>query len=532
MAGGLLQLTSYGPEDIYLTKDPQITFFKTVYRRATNFSIQTFEKTFNDNPDFGKRGSVKVYRLGDLATKMYLRIIINKISVLPGTKFSWVKRLGHALIRSIEIKIGGSTIDKHYGQWLDIWYELCRQGNHERGYKAMIGDIEELTEYNDKDKDEYVLYVPLQFWFNRNYGLALPLIAIQYHDVFINVEFEEKEKLIVHSDTFFDYDQVKILEVGLITDYIYLDLEERERFAISGHEYLIEKLQFYGDEVMDQDYKRLLLDFNYPTKELIWVIRNGQYCIGEKFLFYSGQDDWTKDIKKFSKEVLINSCLLLGPDEQVPDYGIWEEFGPGSINYQSYNGNLTVTNKSKLSLWINTGSLLIGEYSLTDKIVANIIVNDSNILTIKVVSGLLSKDISKPMNLISDTRLNSGTGVHVYQFSNYGLYITGEKNPVLNAKIEFNDQERVQKRNGKFFGTLQPYMHHSNTPKTGINLYSFAFDPECHQPSGCTNFSNIENAFLSVWQNKEFINQDNKLYIYGVSYNIYRIIAGLTALAY
>ena len=223
MAGGLIQLIVYGAQDIYLTNNPQITFFKIVYRRHTNFSIQTFEKTFNDNPDFGKRGIVKLFRLGDLATKMYLRVKVNKIIATSRVRFAWIRRLGHAMIRQIDIRIGGNLIDRHYGTWLDIWYELARQGKHDIGYANLIGDVNSMTNYDDKDKPEYTMYIPLQFWFNRHYGLALPLISIQYHEIYISVDFEEKEKLLVRCADFHNFDQVKILEVGLVTDYVYLD---------------------------------------------------------------------------------------------------------------------------------------------------------------------------------------------------------------------------------------------------------------------------------------------------------------------
>ncbi|ARF09838.1 NCLDV major capsid protein [Indivirus ILV1] len=532
MAGGLLQLIAYGAEDMYLTNNPQITFFKVAYNRATNFSMQTFEKTFNDNPDFGGKGSVKLYRLGDLATKMYLRVRINKIQGKNGIKFAWIRRLGHAMLKSIEIKIGGVRIDKHYGTWLDIWYELSRTGKHDKGYKVMIGDVDVLTNLDDKEKPEYVMYIPLQFWFNRFYGLALPLIAIQYHDIYINIEFEEKEKLIIKSEELFDYTDVKILEVGLVTDYIFLDMEERERFAIVSHEYLIEQLQYYENEPLETNYKRLLLDFNNPSKELIWAARNGKYIKGDKFLCYSNKKNWRKAVLKCSKQVLYDSIQLLKINETPPNYGIWEEFEPGVIKYQSYNGNLTITNKSKLSLWINVGSLMIGEYSITDKIIANINVNDTNTIIIKVYEGMLSKDISIPLSQITDTRCNPGKGIYVYQFSNYGKYITGEKNPLKYAKLEYNDQDRVDKRNRRFFGDLQSYINHSNTPAEGINLYSFSFDPEKHQPMGESNFSNIENIFLSLWFDDEIVNPDSRLYIYTYSYNVFRIISGVSGLAY
>jgi len=562
MAGGLLQIIAYGAQDIYLTHDPQVTFFKVVYRRHTNFSLQAFEKTFNDSPDFGKRSVVKLYRLGDLATKMYLRVVINKITGTKGIKFAWVRRLGHAMIRQIEIEIGGNVIDRHYGTWLDIWYELARQGKHDRGYAKVIGDTDELTKYNDSSKPQYVLYIPLQFWFNRHYGLALPLIGIQYHDIYLNVDFEKRDKLLVRCDNFNNFDDVKILEVGLVTDYVFLDMDERRRFASASHEYLIEQVQYYGDESLEESPKRLLLDFNHPTKEIIWAMRNGNYTTGKKFLCYSNEEDWTDDILECSRMILLQSMILLkGPEfiidssgnriitkpgDPPPNFGLWEEFEPNpGVHQVSSNGNFKVTNNSTdKSLWINLNSLVIGNYSITDKINATILLTDTDLIIIQeITSGILDRDISFPVDMITDTRMSRGEDVCVYQFSNYGLFITGKWNPLAYAMLEYNGQNRVEKRNGRFFGDLQPQMHHSNTPKDGINLYSFAIEPEKLQPTGTSNLSKIENIVLTLWfedtSNPDgtlpplnVLNLDNRLFIFAFSYNVFRVTSGLTGLSY
>ena len=561
MTGGLLQLIAYGAQDIYLTNDPQVTFFKVVYRRYTNFSLQTFEKTFNDNPNFGSRGKMKLYRLGDLATKMHLRVVLNKITGTSGIKFAWIRRVGHAMIRQIEIEIGGITIDRHYGTWLDIWYELARQGDHDRGYAKNIGDTDELTKFNDLTTPQYVLYIPLQFWFNRHYGLALPLIGIQYHDIYINIDFEKKENLIVRCDNFTNFDDVQILEVGLVTDYVYLDMEERRRFATTSHEYLIEQTQYYGDESLEESPKRFLLDFNHPTKELIWAMRNGNYTTGKKFLCYSNKEDWTDDILECSRIILYQSMILLKgstiifdssglpiiiePGTPPPSYGKWEEFEKGSIKLLSSNGNFEVTNESKTnSLWININSLAIGDYSITDKISAIISVDDTDLISIEdVQSGILDRDISFPVDMITDTRNSRSEDICVFQFTNYGLFITGRHNPLSFALLEYNGQNRVEKRNGRFFGDLQPHMHHQNTPKDGINLYSFALEPEKLQPTGTSNLSKVENIILTLWFDDtsnpdgllpelNLLNLDNRLFVYAFSYNILRVTSGLAALAY
>jgi len=543
MAGGLLQIVAYGFQDVYLTNDPQITFFKIVYRRHTNFSIQAFEKTFNDNPDFGKTNQVKLYRLGDLATKMYLKVVLNAITTVPGVPFAWVQRLGHAIIRKVEIEIGGVLIDKQYGTWLDVWYELARYGKHDYGYNQMIGEVPDLITYNDQSKPSYTLYIPLQFWFNRNYGLALPLIAIQYHDIYIRVEFQPNTELIVRCPQFTAFDQVKLLEVGLITDYIYLDMEERRRFADKSHEYLIEQVQSENDLSLNVSPFRLVLNFNNPTKELIWAMKNGNYKTGREFICYSSIEDWTIALINCSKQILTESMVLLSPGMPSPTPGTWEEFPPGVVDVLSSNGNLKITNQSLLTLWINVTSLTIGNYSITYQIVANITISEFNAFLITIINPISDRDASIPYTEMIDTRINPSSPICVYQFNNYALYITGKGNPLISAMLEYNGQNRIEKRDGKFFGVLQPYMHHSNTPRDGINLYSFAIEPEKHQPTGTSNLSKIENSILIMWFGDPYnlnntlppidvIGLDSNLHVFAYSYNILRVISGLVGLSY
>jgi hypothetical protein len=191
MGGGLMQLVAYGAQDVYLTGNPQITFFKVVYRRYTNFATETVELTFNGSPDFGKKVTVNITRNGDLVTKMYLRVELNPVSMnnVPASEedrkrhlFAWSRELGHFLIDNIQFEIGGSQIDKHYGHWMSVWHDLTKNVNTEPAYRALVGDVEELTALRAPNAQgqftpNYVLYVPLVFWCNTNTGLALPLIA-------------------------------------------------------------------------------------------------------------------------------------------------------------------------------------------------------------------------------------------------------------------------------------------------------------------------------------------------------------------
>merc|ERR1711898_45110 len=269
MGGGLMQLVAYGPQDIYLTGNPQITFFKVGYRRHTNFSMEAIEQTFNGTADFGKRVTCTVSRNGDLMHKVYLQVTVPSVT---DSDFKWLESLGHVLIKYAEVEIGGQRIDKHYGDWMHIWNELSQTAGHKDGYNNMIGNVPVLTAPTDGMTPEMDLYIPLEFWFCRNPGLALPLIALQYHEVKINIEFRAASDCCFTSGV-----SVPSLEAAsLYVDYIYLDTDERRRFAQVSHEYLIEQVQFTGDESVSSVSNKIKLNFNHPCKELIWVVQKDE----------------------------------------------------------------------------------------------------------------------------------------------------------------------------------------------------------------------------------------------------------------
>lgn len=561
MPGGLLQIIAYGIQDIYLTNNPQVTFFKTSYRRHTNFSMEVFAHTLLDNPNFGKKNSIILPRSGDLLHRLYLRITINSVTPTVGSNFAWIRRLGHAIIQQVEINIGGYTIDKHYGSWLDIWFELSRGGNHDKGYLKLIGDRPELTKYDGNPKPSFELFIPLQFWFNRYHGLSLPMIAIRYHFVQITFTFASINNLIIKNDSFGD-DQIAnitMTDVSLLSEYIYLEDKERERFANVGHEYLIELVQSTETVDIITEKKRFQILFNHPTKELIWYFKNGNYISGKKFLWYTHQNNWNKELINCAKNIIQNSTLLLnapvfGTDnfgneiiitegEQPPINGEWEPFNPRDIDSKTIQGNFTVTNNSNdQTLWINTSSLIYENLNYMSKINANINVTINNTVMISnLTTSLTIRDISIPVELITDTRVTSDDP-SVNQFSNYGVYINGDRNPITYSQLEFNDQVRVEKREGRFFNYLQPWMHHSKGPTDGVNMYSFSLEPELLQPTGTSNFSRIENIILTIWVNDytedinnpplNLINEDSFFTVYSLAYNIIRVYNGLVGLAY
>ncbi len=298
MGGGLIQLVAYGAQDVYLTGNPQITFFKVAYRRHTNFAIEAIEQNFNGTPGYGSRVTCQISRNGDLINRMYLQVSVPNTT---GTDF-YYNYYGLRLINYVEIEIGGQKIDKHYSHWLYVWNELSLPLSKRRGYNEMVGA------YGGKDLGSNTLYIPLEFWFCRNVGLALPLIALQYHEVKINIEFETASNMIDtganYSDRAFNiYDstyaqgsavttgktnavgdlpqnlstKISLTSAALWVDYIFLDTDERRRFAQLSHEYLIEQLQFTGADTVTgntaNSMKTIRMNFNHPCKELIWVVK-------------------------------------------------------------------------------------------------------------------------------------------------------------------------------------------------------------------------------------------------------------------
>jgi hypothetical protein len=267
MGGGLMQLVAYGAQDIYLTGNPQITFFKVVYRRHTNFSVESIEQTFNGSPDFGKKVTVTVSRNGDLITNCYLQATLPALAAESSGQ-NWSTEIGHALIKSVEVEIGGQRIDKQYSDWLSIWQQLTQESSAAGAYENMIGDVAANSTSKVAAFDAYTVYVPLQFWFNRNPGLALPLISLQYHEVKFNIEFAAL------ADISTGITSASLGDTSLFIDYVYLDTDERRRFAQTSHEYLIEQLQFTGDESITGTNNKVKLNFNHPVKCLVWAVKS------------------------------------------------------------------------------------------------------------------------------------------------------------------------------------------------------------------------------------------------------------------
>ena len=274
MGGGLMQLVAYGAQDIYLTGNPQITFFKVVYRRHTNFSMESIEQTINGNVSGDSRVTSTISRNGDLVYRLFYEVACTVACPSKNSGDIYYGNLGAAIFDNVEIEIGGQRIDRQTGQWMHVWSSLTQE-NSARVVSAANGGagtlFQELTAMGGTLQTTGVdasdgppavtqasvalnVKVPLQFWFCRNPGLALPLIALQYHEVKVVTTFSG---LMPSANT-----------TKLWADYIYLDTDERRRFAQVSHEYLIEQVQFQAGAGETTSTE---LNFNHPVKELIWT---------------------------------------------------------------------------------------------------------------------------------------------------------------------------------------------------------------------------------------------------------------------
>jgi hypothetical protein len=485
-----MQLVAYGAQDVYLTGKPQITFWKLMYRRHTNFATESIAQTFNGTPGFGRRAAATISRNGDLISHVFLQIKAPKLAQPQAIGYDGAKNyavwdyegkrqthvvgrgspdltheaiggyarycnsFAHALVDYCEIEIGGQRIDKHYSAFYEAMDELTCSEDKRSGYGKMVGksigqDGRPADAYNPRDKtlantvsthagqdSDVTFYMPLRFWFNSNPGLALPLIALQYHEVKIGIQFRNLSELVTYDigygpnnstgaassvdlpgvtgvsiDGFYEAYTPSVdgeLGVELFVDYVYLDTDERRRFAQNQHEYLIEQLQFTGAETQTVTANqattgRYRLNFNHPCKELIFFAQDQEDIATKNMHFNFGE---------------------------------------------------------------NTG-----------------------------VKGL---------------------------------------DYISSVELKLNGHDRFSKREGSYFRLVQPYMCHTRVPSRHVYCYSFGLRPEEHQPSGSCNFSRIDNATLHL----EFAGSTDpdggtlRVTVYAVNYNILRIMSGMGGLAY
>jgi len=578
MGGGLMQLVAYGAQDVYLTGNPQITFWKVTYRRYTNFAIESIEQTFNGQADFGRRVQCIISRNGDLAYRTYLQVTLPEINQLmglgafvlgqgQGVYARWLDFPGEQLVAQVEVEIGGQRIDRQYGDWMHIWNQLTMTAEQERGYYKMIGNTTQLTFITDPsfaDVDgpcdslaprqvcaprnalpETTLYVPLQFWFCTNPGLALPLIALQYHEVKINLDIRPIDECLWAVTTLscntnpntgaagqftpgrpvpatIAYNQ-SLVAASLYVDYVFLDTDERRRMAQNPHEYLITQLQFTGDESVGSSSNKIKLNFNHPVKELIWVVQpdqNVDYCsslVCDALLFKvlgAQPFNYTDAIDALPNAIhAFGGPAALARDDRAyidvrglfNDAGAEDAYIPGDFTGY-WHGPNDPYNEANLG-----GNNIEYPASVT---------NDPALLA-SLGNYLEQSTNHKTESTVSDA------GTFVLSETSLFMHCWG-LNPVVTAKLQLNGQDRFSEREGSYFSWVQPYQSHTRNPDEGINVYSFALRPEEHQPSGTCNFSRIDNATLQLVLSNATVEgtKTAKVRVYATNYNV-KILSAL-----
>ncbi len=449
MAGGLMQLVAYGAQDVYLTGQPKVTFFQAVYKRHTNFAMENIQQTVNGTPSNSGRVSVTIARNGDLVGDMYVALVPSSATVLTsnnaGFDTCWV---AERAIAAVELTIGGQRIDKHYQTWFRLYAEVFLSESDKINYGKLTSCANPLP--SDGTNRCYV-YLPLLFFFNRNPGLFLPLIALQYHEVRLDFDL---------TATFSSYfgSSSPVFEVW--ANYVYLDTEERRRFAQKGHEYLIEQVQHTGGDSItasgNPGAQTIRLSYNHPVKELIWCYQN-------------------------TTSTATNS--------------MW--------NFSTSAQNVNVTCNTHPTASYSALPHTAGAPRLF-----------SNIAPASTTAGTLTSNIGWVEEGTSNTTTASSC----------------EVGPLYNFKLVLNGQDRFKEQIGKYFNQYQPYVYHSGTPYPGIYVYSFALQPEEHQPTGTCNFSRIDNAQVAINMKSGYTTPLQKMF--AVNYNILRIQSGMGGLAF
>jgi len=459
MAGGLMQLVAYGAQDVYLTGQPVVTFFQAVYKRHTNFAMENIQQTVNGTPSNSGRVSVTIARNGDLVGNMYVRLqptqlnTSNLTSTNANIDMCWV---AERAIAAVELTIGGQRIDKHYQTWFRLYAETFLGESDKINYGKMASSPVPTADATNVNS----VYLPLLFFFNRNPGLYLPLIALQYHEVRLDFDLTPYFTLYFGSSA-------QVFEVW--ANYVYLDTEERRRFAQKGHEYLIEQVQHTGGDSItasgNPGAQTVRLSFNHPVKELIWCYQN-------------------------TVATAYNS--------------MW--------NFSTSCANVNVTCAS--SPLYTPG--VLPHAAACPRLFSNILANGTTALTAAQYTSNLYWIEEGSSNVTAGA---TATGISAV-----------EVGPLYNFKLVLNGQDRFKEQTGKYFNQYQPFVYHTGTPYPGIYCYSFALQPEEHQPTGTCNFSRIDNAQVAINMKSNYTTPLQKMF--AINYNILRIQSGMGGLAF
>jgi len=502
---GLLELVAHGVQDVYLIGNPQITFFKTIYKRHTNFSMEAFQISYDSKPDWGKRTTFNITRYADLIYTMIIEIDIPKIYTqytadsslevnandfnttdAKGT-ISWVNNTGHAAVLYYDIKIGGQLIDRQYSEWMEIWTQLSQSESKKRGLDQLLNRNDSL----EINSEAQTLYIPLQFWFCRNIGLALPLIALQYHNVELELNFRPLDQMytfgpnLYYSATSNGTDELKLVKLYDGTqDLTNSDIEGKIIVFPDNSTYYISPTQ--NSNPIDGTG----LTTNPYIIKMVKSVQTG-YTDTTIYIKPNGTLDTTNYNNSIEEVRLYVDYIYLDTVEQ-------REFANAKHRY--------LIEQLQFS-----GSESIEKNTINKKI--------------PLVFNLPIKELFWVNQIESVFTIND-----LFNYSNTVDPSAKIDNIIDSAQIYINGIERFSLRKADYFRLIQPYQKHTRSPKSFIYIYSFSVKPEEHQPSGCSNFSKIDTKelYLNIKPNIE----SQQVRVYGLNYNILRIMSGMGGLAF
>ena len=488
MGGGVMQLVAIGAQDVFISGSPEMSYFKMVYKRHTNFSMESVRQTFSTKPTLDTKGNTftcRITRVADLLQDVFISVMLPNIYSNNRLRFKWVENISNYMIYSYTLKIDTQTIDIVWGEWMDIWNELTLTADKKDGYNRMTGNVEEFMRpksanpsviYNNNvityfsypsagttaDKPSIAsrrLYIPIPFWFTKNPGLALPLIALQYQNIDIVIEVRNIEDL-----------------------YHIYDNQTALYYSPNGYRQLITNRE-------SSIPPTLVATVNNDRIVTTEMVTNDDVSI-QRFLVPIGQS-----YANISSSIDIDAYVEC-------NYIFLDEAERKSVASQSHD-------------------FLVERVYRIDK---------EGITT----QGMIDLVIQNPIKeIIWVARRNDAKLYNSWNNFTNSLRNEVNRNILNTAKLLWNGMERFEEKPYVFFNMIQPYKYHTRCPRDGINVYSFALFPEKTEPSGSFNASIINKIQMYVTTNPPTDPSYSYEFIFYVHYyNVFRVMVGSGAMVF
>jgi hypothetical protein len=496
MGGGLVQLVAYGIQDVVLIGDPQITLFKTLYRRYSNFSLEPVPQSFNkQSVTLGQTVHCKLGRTGDMVYRVSLVATLPPIAQFitngvpdPRTRFAWARRIGFAMISRVTVQIGGIVVDSQTGDFMNIWHELTHP--HDNNMRRLIGDIPELTDWTN-GKSAYTVRIPLSFWFNRNNALALPIVALQHTQVQIDVEFANPEQC---------YTISPLNMIQLLDDTVQFHQYEYIEQNVNG---VTARAQF-----VDFDPVTRTMWYNRMSDEPLRALsvapldartRQRYAIVGLESTYSAVPLDGTKEkvVRRAPPPVVLTNCHLdveyvyLDADERA-------RIGEMAKEYLIEQVQLAASRSVQ-----------------------------SSIASLKLALNHPIKSILVVVRTQTATNSNDWFNYTTSPYRERGTDALLGRNPIVSAELLFNGKSRTGMKPGFYYDRVHPVTYFPCTPMRGVNVFSMALLPGEHFPSGAANCTMIDNIELKLTLDSSISsNNQARIQVYGVGYNVLRTVDG------